>query len=294
MVGPERTPEPRPESATVRAQLASGRKRLARAEIPTAWLDAEVLLAHVFATRREWLHSHPEHSLTSRQRTRYEHLLRRRVARTPVAYLTSEREFYGHTLRVTPAVLIPRPETELLVDLAIAWLNDHPDARRVIDLGTGSGAIAIAIARAVRNVRVRATDVDPRAVGVAAANVAVHRLSSRITVVRRDMLRDAGKADLIVANLPYLSAARRRAWAAELEFEPAVALNGGKDGLDVIRRALTTAPAVLRPTGCLLLECDPLQSQRIVRLGQQQWPSAEISIHKDLAGKDRAVRIQLA
>jgi len=286
--------EPPPESRTVKAQLARSRLRLDRSGVPTAWLDAEVLLAHVLKTRREWLHSHPESRLTSRQRSRYERLLGRRLARTPVAYLTGEREFYGHGLHVTPAVLIPRPETELLVDLAVAWLADHPGVRRVIDLGTGSGAVAIAIARAVLGVRVLATDVEARAVRVATANVATNRLSSRITVARRDLLTGLGRADLIVANLPYLSAARRRAWATELEFEPLVALDGGKDGLDLIRRALTEAPRVLRSSGCLLLECDPRQARRITLLASRQWPAAKISIRKDLAGRDRVVRIQLA
>jgi release factor glutamine methyltransferase len=209
-----------------------------------------------------------------------------------VPYLVGEREFYGHMLKVTPAVLVPRPSSELLVELAIDWLKAHRAAHRVIDLGTGSGAVAISVAKAVPGVRIEARDVSARALRVAEENIARHRLRRRITTMRADLLRRAAPADVILANLPYIPEALRRVRPKELHYEPALALDGGKDGLDLIRIALAQAPAAVKPGGLVLFECDPAQTRRIVRLAQGLWPSAQISVHKDLAGLDRVVRIQ--
>ena len=282
-----------PDAQTVRAELLAGRSRLERAGIPLPWLDAEILLAHILRTSRERLHSHPERRLTGSQRQQFRRLTRRRTARVPVPYLIGEREFYGHVLAVRPGVLIPRPETELMVELAIDWLRQHPRARRVIDLGTGSGAVAIAIAKAVPRVRIVATDVSRRALRVAEENIARSRVKSRITTARANLLAGAAPADLILANLPYIPDALRRTRPRELEYEPALALEGGKDGLDLIRAALAQAPGVVKPGGLVLLECDPAQARRVVRLALRHWPSAQVSVHKDLAGSDRVVRIQV-
>src|SRR5256886_2078855 len=277
---------------TVRAELATTRAGLANAGIPHARLDAEILVAHVLHVSRERLHSHPEQRLTQPQRRRLRRLASRRAARVPVPYLTGEREFYGHMLAVGPAVLIPRPESELLVELAVDWLNAHPAARRVIDLGTGSGAVAIAVAKAAPQVRIVARDVSARALPVAAENIPRHRLRRRIVTVQAGLVRGAGPADLILANLPYISGKQRRVRPRELKYEPALALDGGEDGLDLIRAALAQAPAVLAPGGGVLIECDPAQARRVVRLAHRQWPSAAVSVHKDLAGRERVVRIQ--
>jgi release factor glutamine methyltransferase len=283
---------PAPERDTVKAQLAKTRAALDEAGIAYGFLDAEILLAHVIHSTRERLHSHPERRLTAAQRQQLGRLTRRRAARVPVPYLVGEREFYGNMLAVRPGVLIPRPETELMVELAIAWLGEHPGARRVIDLGTGSGAVAIALAKAVPRVRIEARDVSARALLVADENIARHRLRRRISTVKGNLLRGAAPADLIVANLPYIPEALRRVRPKELEYEPALALDGGKDGLDLIRAALAQAPAVLRPGGLVLFECDPAQARRVVRIAQGHWPSAQISVHKDLAGLDRVIRIE--
>jgi release factor glutamine methyltransferase len=283
---------PAPDRGTVRAQLAKTRAALSTAGIPYAWLDAEILVAHVLHASRERLHAHPEQRLTVPQRRRLSRLTGRRAARIPVPYLTGEREFYGYRLTVTPAVLIPRPESELLVELAIEWLQASPQARQVIDLGTGSGAVSIAVAKAVPDVRISARDVSPSALRVAAGNVARYRLRRRISLVKGNLLQGAAPADLIVANLPYITEAERRVRPRELTYEPALALDGGDDGLDLIRASLAQAPAVVRPGGTLLFECDPRQARRILRQALRQWPSARVTIHKDLAGRDRVVRIQ--
>ncbi len=280
------------DAGRVKAQLAKARATLATAGIPLPWLDAEILVAHVLKSSRERLHSHPDRQLTLAQRARLRRLTSRRVARVPVPYLVGEREFYGHMLRVTPAVLIPRPSSELLVELAIDWLKAHPNARRVIDLGTGSGAVAISVAKAIPRVHIEARDVSARALRVAADNITRHRLRRRITTVKADLLRGAAPADVILANLPYIPEALRRVRPKELEYEPALALDGGRDGLALIRIALAQAPTAVKPGGLVLFECDPAQTRRIVRLALGQWPSANVSVHKDLAGLDRVVRIQ--
>jgi release factor glutamine methyltransferase len=280
------------DGVRVKAQLAKARATLETAGIPLPWLDAEILVAHVLQSSRERLHSHPERALTVAQRAQLRRLTSRRVARVPVPYLVGEREFYGYMFRVTPAVLIPRPSSELLVELAIDWLKAHPRARRMIDLGTGSGAVAISVAKAVPQVHIEARDVSARALKVADENIAHYRLRRRITTVKGDLLRRASPADLILANLPYIPEALRRIRPKELEYEPALALDGGKDGLSLIRVALAQAPAVLKSGGLVLFECDPAQIRRIVRLAQGQWPAAQVTVHKDLAGQDRVVRIQ--
>jgi release factor glutamine methyltransferase len=280
------------DAGRVKAQLAKTRATLATAGIPLPWLDAEILVAHVIQSSRERLHSHPERELTVAQRTRLRRLATRRAARVPVPYLVGEREFYGHMFRVTPAVLIPRPSSELLVELAIEWLKMHPQPVRVIDLGTGSGAVAISVALAAPQVRIEARDVSARALRVAEENIAAYRLRRRITTVKADLLKGAAPANLILANLPYIPEALRRVRPKELDYEPALALDGGRDGLSLIRIALEQARAVVQPGGLLLFECDPAQTRRIVRLAQGHWPSAEVTVHKDLAGQDRVVRIQ--
>jgi release factor glutamine methyltransferase len=283
---------PATDAGRVKAQLAKARATLTTAGIPLPWLDAEILLAHVIHTSRERLHSHPDRLLTVAQRARLRRLTGRRAARVPVPYLVGEREFFGHMFRVTPAVLIPRPSSELLVELAIDWLKAHPNAGRVIDLGTGSGAVAISVGKAVPQVRIEARDVSGRALRVAAGNIAHYRLGRRITTVKADLLDGAKPADVILANLPYIPDALRRIRPKELDYEPAIALDGGKDGLDLIRTALAQAPTALQPGGLVLFECDPAQTRRIVRLAQRHWPSADVSVHKDLAGLNRVVRIQ--
>jgi release factor glutamine methyltransferase len=152
--------------------------------------------------------------------------------------------------------------------------------------------VAIALAKAVPHIRIEARDVSARALRVATENIARHRLRRRITTVKANLLRGAAPADVILANLPYIPDALRRVRPKELDYEPAVALDGGKDGLDLIRVALAQAPGALKPGGLVLFECDPAQVRRVVRLAQQQWPSAQVSVHKDLAGLDRVVRIQ--
>lgn len=283
----ERTP------ATIREQLIDARRRLIQANIKTAALDAEVLLGHVLRRPREWLWTHDDSRLAAPQVRRYGQLLARRTRRVPVAYLRGMKEFFGEPIRVNPGVLIPRPETELLVEAGLRFLEEHPGARDVIDLGTGSGAIAVALARHCPRVRIQAFDVENRALRVARSNVRAHRLSGRIQVRRSDLFAAARPADLVLANLPYVSEASRRRVASDVRYEPKRALDGGPDGLRVIRRALAAAPRTLRAGGAMIIECDPRQARSLVSLARSTFPGATVGVLADLSRRSRAVEVRL-
>lgn len=259
--------------------------------MPSPGLDAEVLLAHVLRSTRELLRTYPESPVRLDDRRRFRALVTRRARRVPVAYLTGSKEFYGHRLTVTPAVLIPRPETELLVERALAFLRAHPQVRRVVDVGTGSGAIAIALASALRRIRVEAVELDRRALRVARQNLLAHKLAGRIRLRQGDLLEGTSRVRCVVANLPYLSLEERRRLPRDVRYEPARALSGGRDGLDLIRRLLEQAPSVLRAPGFLILECDPAQAATVQRLAQRAFPQASAAVLRDLAGRRRAVEV---
>ncbi len=276
----------------VRDQLRGARQRLTQAGIARAALDAEVLLAHVLKRPREWLWAHDDRPLTVAQARRFRELLAQRSRRVPVAYLTGLKEFFGEPVRVNRSVLVPRPDTEVLVEAGLRFLQDRPEARDVIDLGTGSGAIAIAVSRHCPRARIQALDNDDRALQVARANVRARRMSGRVQVRRSDLFQRARPADLVLANLPYLSAAARRHLPLDVRHEPKTALNGGADGLRLIRRALADAPRMLRSGGAMVIECDPRQARSVVRLARSTFPGATIGVLADLSRRSRAVEVR--
>ncbi len=221
----------------------------------------------------------------------------RRENGEPLPYILGHWEFYGLDFLVTPAVLIPRPETELLVEHALDWLRHHPACHRVADIGTGSGCIAIALATTIPDLQVFATDLSPQALEVARQNVAHHGVSERITFVQADLLElpdefHSRLFDLIAANLPYIP----RPTLGDLpvsRFEPILALDGGDDGLDLIRRLVHKAGDHLSPHGCLLLEIEASQGEKAIALAQDAFPQARVTVIPDLAGHDRLVLVEL-
>ncbi len=281
------------QDSTVRDQLRGARQRLTKAGIARAALDAEVLLAHVLKRPREWLWAHDDRSLTAAQAHRYRQLLAQRSRRVPVAYLTGVKEFFGEPIRVDRSVLVPRPDTEVLVEAGLRFLRDRLGARDVIDLGTGSGAIAIAVARNCPRARVQALDVDDRALQVARANVRARQLSGRVQIRHSDLFQRARPADLVLANLPYLSAVALGRLPQDVRHEPKRALNGGADGLRLIRRALADARRMLRSGGAMVIECDPRQARSVASLARSSFPGATVGVLADLSQRSRAVEVRL-
>jgi release factor glutamine methyltransferase len=264
--------------ATVRDALAAGAARLAAAGVDTPRLDAEVLLGFVLDVDRGRLVTESRSVLAADARARFDALLARREAREPVAYILGRRAFRRLELSVDRRVLIPRPETELLVEVGLGL----PSGARVLDVGTGSGAVALALKDERPDLRVSGADVSADAVAVARANAS--RLGLAVRFVAADLLTDVF-ADAVLANLPYV------AEGAELppeitRYEPPGALFAGADGLDVIRRAVA---AVAGPTvGLLALEIGSEQSSEVSGL---MWDAgfAEVAVRRDLAGLDRVV-----
>ena len=253
-----------------------------------ARLEAQILLGKALGGRsRAWLVAHDRDLLAPPQAAAFQELLERRLAGEPVAYILGEREFYGMTFKVSPAVLIPRPETELLVELALARLP-HDSATRVLDLGTGSGAVALAIAAERPQALVTAVDISPAALDVAREN-ARHLAIPNVRFLQGAWfaaLPPQEKFDLVVSNPPYVAAFDPHLTQGDVRFEPAGALASGTDGLDDIRAIVADAPAHLVPGGWLLFEHGYDQAAACRALLEKAGYAA-VASNTDLAGIER-------
>jgi len=282
---------------TVGQAVNAATQRLEEAHISTARLDAQVILAHVLGVDRSWLFAHYEQILSPEHADRYTELVVRRTAREPVAYLVNRREFYGIDLYVDQRVLIPRPETEMLVDqvLTEATIRD-PQHLVVADVGTGSGAISIAVAVNAANTQLYALDVSADALAVAQRNVDAHHLQQRIHLIQSDLLALLPeRADIVVANLPYVTSGDYPTLAPDVrDYEPPHALVAGAQGLDLIARLLPQLPDHCKP-GCLVvLEIGYNQGDDVLRLVEQLLPEAtQLELQRDYQGHDRIVSFQL-
>jgi release factor glutamine methyltransferase len=252
----------------------------------SARIEVQCLLQAVLQVNRAWLLTHPEQSLDADQHARYMALFERRLVGEPIAYLLGEREFYGLSFRVTPATLIPRPETELLVEMALQHIPQH-GAFRVLDLGTGSGAIALSIAHARANAEVVAVDASAAVLEVAQFNT--QRLAlGNVRLLRSDWFSalHGERFDMIVSNPPYIAADDAHLAQGDVRFEPSSALVSGTDGLDDIRRICAQAKAHLKSKGWLLFEHGYDQATQ-VRVLLQQAGFEEIFSARDLSGIER-------
>ena len=231
-------------------------RHLLESGISEARLDTEILLATAIQGRRIDLYAQHTRSATAEERARFREMVRRRLQHEPVAYITGKREFYGLELKVNNRVLVPRPETELVVDEARAWLKGKPNAK-VLDVGTGSGAIVLAILKHAPQTTGAAIDISPEALDVARENAATHGLNTRLTCRVGSLLQPLQEGevyDVITANLPYIPTLDIAGLAPEVRREPVLALDGGADGLDQVSLLVSQAATHLVPGGRLVLE----------------------------------------
>lgn len=282
--------------------------RQLKGQTETPGLDAQILLAHVAGKNRSWVMAHPDFELTPQQEKELARSLNRMKTGVPLPYILGHWEFYGLEMIVSQDVLIPRPETELLVEKSLEWLHNNPEFRRVIDVGTGSGCIGIALAINVPDLEVIATDISRKALLIAKRNAEKFNVLNRICFIRCNLFPSQNKsiwkkfslkaglspagAHLIVANLPYIPSSTLKKLAVYGR-EPDLALDGGEDGLDVITKFLEQAPAYLAPGGLILIEIEASQGLSALSLAYDKYSNAVIHLHQDLSGRDRVLEIRL-
>jgi len=251
------------------------------------YLDALVLLGHISGRSKSELITHPQLELTSQQTHRLSNAVQQLQDGIPLPYVLGEWEFFKRCFQLTPDVLIPRPETEGLVGLALEWLEKNPERRTCLEIGTGSGCIAVTLAGSIPELKIIATDISSPALRVAADNARIHKVQGQIQFLKRDMFSGIdSRVDLLIANLPYIPTAKLQSLAV-YQSEPALALDGGPDGLSLIGRLLEGAPGVLHPKALISLELDEDCGQSALKLAARSFPRAEIHLDQDLSGLDR-------
>jgi release factor glutamine methyltransferase len=268
---------------TLRTALLQGTQLLDEATVPVPRLTAEVLLSHALGCERVYLYAHPEQELREVEWLHYGRYLHERLKGKPTQYITKRQEFYGRDFRVTPDVLIPRPETEHVVEVALAVARD---ARRMVDVGTGSGALAVTL-QLETGAAVFATDISAAAAAVAAGNA--QRLGARVGIVVCDLLSGIAdrSMDLIVSNPPYVPLADKHGLQREVrDWEPHVALFAGESGFELYERIVADAPRVLAPGGWLVMELGFTSMNHVSAL-LREWD--EVRVEPDLAGIPRVI-----
>lgn len=292
---------PAPTPITVGTLLAQAEVRLAACGIESARLDAEVLLAHALGVERGRLAAMPaaggRTAVDEKAAAAFRGLVRRRALREPVAYITGRREFWSLELEVNPAVLIPRPETELLVEEALAALaasappGSGSRGPRVADVGTGSGAVALALAAERPDAFITATDISREALEVARRNARRHGCDSRVALVQADLLEGVpGPFGMVVSNPPYVGLDERESLMPEVRrYEPAPALFAGREGMEVIARLVGQAADHLVPGGWLLMEIASARCAGIVEMIRSAGIWHDLSVRDDYAGLPRIV-----
>lgn len=268
-------------------------KRLqGKSEFP--YIESQVLLAFALNHTREWIIAHPEVLLTQEQETQLEKVVQRLLNGEPLPYITGIQAFYGLDFMVTPDVLIPRPETELLVEEAINWLQAHPNRRSALDMGTGSGAIAVTLADQVEDLNVTAADISPAALDIARKNAEKFEVEDRVRLIQSDLWQSIDSPfDLIAANLPYVPSEKLKTLAVA-QHEPILALDGGADGLQVLRTFLAHVSEHILPGGLILLEIEAGQGESAMELVQNQFGDGLVRLISDYSALPRLITIQAA
>jgi release factor glutamine methyltransferase len=277
---------------TLKQALNRAREMLTTNNIEDAPLESELLLRHALKISRVQLYLDINQELSPEQEETFRSLIKRRLNNEPTAYITGHREFYGLDFYVNPDVLIPRPESELLVEKALN-LAQRRAVSSIAEIGTGCGAIAISLALNLPGARIHATDISARALKVALTNCEKHGVEDKVYLLQGDMLNPLPKpVDLIIANLPYIRESELPL-VPSANVEPLLALNGGTDGLEKIYRLCRQLNGKLHPTGRLLLEIGQGQREAVTAHLHHLFPAAEIEVAPDLSGIDRMVSLIL-
>jgi release factor glutamine methyltransferase len=284
-------------NASLKATLIQGAEAIHRdTGSDEASLEAEILLCHALGINRARLYQRLEEPIGEVSHA-FAELLRRRRAREPLAYVVGHREFFGLEFDVSPAALIPRPETEILVEAVVIFATERFGAGpfHMVDIGVGCGTIAVSVARALSNARVIATDLSSEALALAGRNAEKHGVASRIEFRNGDLLESLTEpANVLAANLPYVTTSDWEALPPEIrDWEPRAALDGGPDGLRVIERFFRAAPDYLMPGGAIFAEIGDAQGADASRVATEAFPEAAIRVERDLERKDRLLVVQI-
>jgi release factor glutamine methyltransferase len=273
---------------TIADYLANAR-RLLETHSTTPSLDSQLLMMKALGATRAWVIAHPEATPTPSQQAAFEHDLEQVASGAALPYVLGYWEFFGRPFFLTPDVLIPRPETEVMVTAALRWLEGRPVGQRVVDVGCGSGCIVISLALDMPDHTYEGVDVSGGALDVAKRNAERYGLAESLVLIQTDLLAErAGPFDLVCANLPYIPSGR----LAELDVgskEPALALDGGEDGLAEVERLIAQLDQRLAPGGRVLLELDPDQMERAGSLMQESLPGVAVDTVRDLSGRERVL-----
>jgi release factor glutamine methyltransferase len=287
---------------SIKEALHQTSKTLAAHAIEDAPLEAELLLMHLLGIDRAKLYARLDEELSPYEEHALAQFVNRRLSHEPIAYIIGHREFFGHDFHVAPGVLIPRAESELLVEQALEQieptgekLSTPEKGEKIAEIGTGSGAIAISLALLLPKAKIYATDISPRALKIAGANLEKHGVQDRVHLLQGDLLDPLPEpVDIIIANLPYIRDEELNELSAEIRmYEPIVALHGGRDGLDRMRKLLVDANEKLRPGGLILLEIGPGQGPAVTAWAKDLFPGARVELVNDLSGRERVLRVIL-
>jgi release factor glutamine methyltransferase len=283
---------------TLRDALASAISRLNAAKVPSPRLNAELLLMFTLECDRAHLHAHPERQLSTDEQSRYDQALTERERGVPTQYITGHQEFWGMDFIVTPAVLIPRPETEHVIETVLEWVRVRrallsADSLRIVDVGTGSGCIALALAKELPHAEIHATEISPAALEIARANAARHQLEARIQFHQTDLLQglERGGFDFVVSNPPYVGESEEDQVQLEVrKYEPRNAVFAGATGLEAIERLIPQAHDSLKRGGWLVMEISGTIAERVREL-LAGWE--DVRVANDLQGIPRVISARI-
>lgn len=280
---------------TIKQSLQAASQKLKKTS-ETPLLDAEVILSYVLKTNRTKLFADLNKPLTKGQNKKFQVLINRRKKYEPVAYIIKQKEFYGLNFYINKRVLIPRPETEILIECVLKYQNTNSKPKVLLDIGIGSGCIAVTLAKYIPNIKIYASDISKAALNVAKINAKKHKVINKITFLKGNLLNPFNeiqkfKADIIVANLPYLSFEQYKKTKPDLKFEPKKALYTTNKGLGLYKKLLQQSPIFLKNNGKIFLEINPEQLKEIKKETKKHFPKAKFITKKDLKELNRVIII---